>query len=205
MKYYEGAVGKWLDQSGNTVNMTQLTQANKLLYRTNQLNSLPALTGDGLTKSLSNAADLIGTGNVTVFAVIKPRGWGGNNIGRIIDNSKFLINVHSTNSRLRATSDGGTVVYSANSSIALGTSYVVIVTRTATTGLINFYINGVLSGSADQASGTPATATPTYIGNSTTGVAGFDGDIFESGIYSVILSASQIRSLNSYLRNKYTI
>lgn len=207
VKYYEGAVGKWLDQSGNAVNLTQLTQANKLLWRTNQLNSLPALTGDGLTKSLSNATDLIGTGNVTVFAVIKPRGYGGGNLGRVIDNSKMILMTATTNSQIRVSSDGGsTAAGSAVNSITLGTACVVIVTRTsANPGLANIYINGVLSGSADQSSGTPAAGTPTYLGNNAGGTRGFDGDIFEVGVYSKILTATQIASLNRYLKLKYAL
>jgi hypothetical protein len=110
------------------------------------------------------------------------------------------------NSRIFVSSDGLTTPTSANSSIALGTAYVVIVTRTnATPGLVNIYLNGILSGSADQDSGNPTAGTPTYIGNSAALTTGFDGDIDEVGIYNSILSATQIAQLNTSLRNKWGI
>lgn len=205
VNYYEGAVSDWYDISGNAKHLIQVTQANKLLYRTNIQNSKPVVTGDSLTKSAYNAADLIGTGDVTIFAVIKPRGFGGGGYGSIINNSKFVLYVNDTLDRIFASSDGGVNnASSANSSIVLNTSYVIAVTRTSA-GVVNIYINGVISGSADQASGTPAAGTPTYIGNSAAGTRGFDGDIDEIAIYSGILTTAQITAVTNYMRSKWSI
>lgn len=203
VNYYEGAVSKILDISGNSKNLIQVTQANKLLYVTNAQNGKPVLRGDGLTKSIYNATDLIGTGNVTIFVVIKPMGAGGSNAGRIIDNSKCLLKMNGA-TQLTFSSDAVAEAASAASSIVAGTAYVVIVTRTSA-GVANIYINGVLSGSADQASGTPAAGTPTYIGNNAAGARGFYGDIDEVGIYSGILTVAQITQLTTGLRSKWGI
>jgi hypothetical protein len=93
-------------------------------------------------------------------------------------------------------------VVSATSSIALGTPYVVIVTRTSA-GVLNFYVNGALSGSANLASGTPAAGTPTYIGNLAAGNRGFDGDIAEVAVIGSILTAQQITNLTQQMRWKW--
>jgi hypothetical protein len=206
VNYFEGVVSKWFDQSGNAKTMLQTTTSARLMYVTNAQNSKPVLRGDGLTKCLYNANDLIGTGNVTVFAVIKPRGWGGSGVGRIIDNNMLRLSVNLTSARLRVLSDGvyGTMAYSANSSIALDTAYVVVLTRTSA-GVVNFYINGALSGVANQASGTPAAGSATYIGNLLAGTAGFDGDIDEVGIVNRILSDSDIQRVTTYLGVKWGI
>lgn len=199
VNYYEGSVGKWIDQSGNANNLIQVTQANKLLYLTNQQNGKPVLQGDGLTKSIYNAADLIGTGDVTVFAVVKPRTLGGGSVGSIVVNSKFILQIGGTNA-FRAYSDNVTMATSANNAFTLGTSVILIVTRTSA-GVTNFYVNGTLSGTANQSSGTPAAGTPTYIGNGGSATTGFDGNIMELGVYKKILNATEIELLNNYLTN----
>lgn len=207
VNYYEGTVSKWLDQSGKSANFIQATQSARLLYVTNAQNGRPALVGDGLTKSLYNATDLIGTGDVTVFCVVNPRGWGGANVGRILYNGQFALRVNATNACLNVSSDNlSTSAVTANSSITLETPYVVIVTRTSA-GVTNIFLNGTKSGTDDQSSGTPAGGTNTIIGNSalSTGTAGFDGSIFEVGIYNKILSASEITRVSNYLKTKYAI
>lgn len=201
VNYYEGTASKWLDQSASANNFIQTTQSSRLLYVTNAQNGKPVLRGDGLTKSLFNANDLIGTGNVTVFAVIKPRGLGGSNAGRIIDNGKLII---FTGTYVGAISDGSTLTQSAGSSITLGTAYVIIITRTSA-GVVNFYINGAASGTANQASGTPAAGSPTYIGNNVAGTRGFDGDLDEVGIYTSILTTTQIANLTRFLRTRWGV
>lgn len=201
--YYEGAVSKWLD-SKTTNNLIQDTQSKKLLYRTGQLNSLAGITGDALTKSLYKASDIIGTGDVTLFFVIKPRGWGGSNTGRIIDNTKFLLYVNTTSSRLNASSDGTATAVSAASSIALNTGYVIAVTRTSA-GTTNFYIGGSLSGTADQAGGTPVAGSSTYMFNNAGGTLGYDGDIFEGLLYNSVLSAGNITNVTNYLKTKFNL
>ena len=91
------------------------------------------------------------------------KGWGGNNVGRILDNGKAVIYLYSTSANLITLSDGATVVFSAASSISLNTKIFFAVSRAAD-GTVNFYIGSptvrpALSGTANQASGTPAAGT----------------------------------------------
>ena len=201
--YYEGSVSKWYDQSGNANTFVQTTQANKMLYVTNAQNGFPILRGDGLTKSLTNASDLIGTGDVTVATVAKPRSLGGGSLGRIIDNSKFLIFAGGTN-YFGVGNNGSGAAFSANNSVTLNTAYVLVVTR-ASDGTVNIYINGSLSGAANQAGGTPTGGAPTYIGNRATADRGLDGDIDEIAIYNRILTLPEITSMTNTLRKKWNI
>jgi hypothetical protein len=201
VNYFEGVVSKWFDQSGNSNTVLQTTQSARLMYVTNAQNSKPVLRGDGLTKSLFNAADLVGIGDVTVFAVIKPRGWGGGTDGRIIDNGYFKFHVGATGI---VSVVNASVASSAAGSIVLGTAYVVLATVTAA-GVTNIFINGTLSGAANQASGARGSVSPTYIGNNSTGVRGFDGDIGEVGIVNRIVTAAEIAHATAVLRQKWGI
>ena len=205
VNYYEGVVAKITDQSISGYNFTQTTQSKRPSWQSNIANGKALLYFDGVDDTLSNAADVIGTGDVTVFAVIKPIGWGGTNVGRIIGNGQFFIAVTNSNSRLYASSDNSvTTAFSANSSIALSTSYVVAVTRTSA-GVANIYINGTLSGTADQASGTPAAGSPTYIGNRAAFDRAFDGYLGLMGVYNSILTVAQINSISNFLKSYYQI
>ena len=203
VNYYEGTVAKWLCQVSSACNMTQATQSARLLYVTNAQNGKPVLRGDGLTKCLSNANDLVGTGDVTIFSVIKPRVVGAA-VYDIISNGKAMFGISGAAGVLYTSSDGVIAVYSAAASIVAGTAYVVVVTRTSA-GIINFHINGVDSGTVNQASGTPAAGSPTYIGNNAAGTRGFDGDIDEVGIVSRILTTTEIDRVTLYLGVKWGI
>ena len=195
--YFEGAVSKWVDSSANANNFIQTTQANKPLYRTNQINSLPVLTFDALTKRLLNAADEIGTGDITLAMVIKGRSAGGAGAGRLVDNGPF-ISYYTAN---QVFINGGS---SAANAVPFGTPTVVIATITSA-GVVNIFVNGTLSGAADQAGTARSAGSPTYIGNNGSANRGYDGDIATLSIYQSILTAAQISSLNAYLRGVYNI
>jgi hypothetical protein len=109
---------------------------------------------------LTFGSDFIGTSACTVMGWIKPTGLHTGSVDRIIDNGKFIITVSSDFSGvLRFTSDGGVnVAISANGSITLNQWQHVAVTRLAD-GKATFYINGVLSGTPNQDSGTPTAGT----------------------------------------------
>lgn len=195
--YYEGSIAKIIDYSGNNRHVVQTTIANRLLYKTNQLSSKPSINGDGLTKNASYSSDYIGTGNITIATIINPTSSGGGGNGRIIDNSQF---VFAVSSRLYISSDATvTSCQSAVSSISYGTSYAIVITRTSA-GVVNFYINGSLSGTSDQSSGTPASGSTIYLSNSSALTRGFDGNIYELFIFNSILSATDIAKMTRYLR-----
>lgn len=204
VNYYEGTVSKWIDGGSAIKNLTQTTQSSRLLYRTNQINSRAVITGDGLTKYLTNSNDLIGTGNVTIVAVIKPRGWGGTSAGEILDTTTGILRLVSASSYVQLSRNGATLATSAVSSISLNTAYVIVVTSTSA-GTTNFYINGALSGTADQSAGSPTAGGATYLGNRADLTRGFDGDIGTVQVFNRILPTNQITAYTKYLRNKWGI
>ena len=149
---------------------------------------------DGATSECEFDDEIIGDGAVTICARIKASGWGENNLGRIVDNGKTVLNISTTNDRVIFSSDnGGTSAVSATNSIVLGTEYTVEVTRNADGSLTNIYINGAISGSADQDSGTPAIgSTNMFVGNNSAGSRTFDGIIDDVRIFNSILTAADI-------------
>lgn len=141
------------------------------------------------------------TGAITVVARINPTSLGQSNGGRILENGNLKIGVQPTN-KVFFISDGGTQAASADNSITLGQEQTVTITRTAT-GITNFYVDGILSGTGDQGSGTPARGTTNLIiGNRNAGDRTFDGDIDYIHIYSKALTASEV--LNLYNGVYYT-
>jgi hypothetical protein len=107
-----------------------------------------------------------------------------------------VFNVLSSNSRLSFSSNAGTnTSVSSNNSVALDKWYHVAITRTAT-GIANFYINGKLSGIANQNSGAPINGTTNVIvGNRLAGDRSFAGNIMPLTIYNKVLLDSQIYSI----------
>lgn len=133
------------------------------------------------------------TGDLTILAWIKPFGWGEDGTGRILDNGKLKYGVIITNDRMFITSNS-TLVYSANNSIDLNKWQFIAVTRTSA-GIVNHYINGILSGTPNQNSDTPvAASTNLFIGNKEAVSATFNGNIPIVKIVSGILSTKQIEN-----------
>ena len=83
----------------------------------------------------------------------------------------------------------------------------VIITRTST-GLVNFYINGILSGAANQVSGTPiAGTTNMFVGAYVPSYADqlFKGQINQVRIIKGILNAQECQQLFDNERHDYGI
>jgi hypothetical protein len=196
--YYGGAVSKWYDLSGNNRTFTQTTIASRLLYSGATIGNKYSIVGDNGTKCLSYASDFIGTGDVTLFAVIKPRGWGGGGYGRIFDTGQQRMYVGPTGFIQLDSNAADSGCKSSNSSIALDTASVVSATRTSA-GAVNFYINGVLSGTANQNSNSPQSGTVVYLFNRATPDRGFDGWLQKLIIVNGILSQSKIQAVSQQL------
>jgi hypothetical protein len=151
-----------------------------------------SITFDGANSKIDCASQIAGAGNITLLAWFNATGYGEVNAGRIVDNGKFWVRVNSTNTTITVTSDGATEVSAATASAGLSAEIFVAVTRTST-GVVNIYKNGVLSGSANQASGTPAGgSTNLIIGNNTGQTATFNGTLSHVRIFSQILTTTQI-------------
>lgn len=158
--------------------------------------SAMAFNGTTSAEALTEANGL--TGDVTISAWIRPLGFGENNAGRIIDNSKLLFYVNSSG-YLSFSRDGSTVVNSGAGSIAINTNYHVTVTSTSA-GVTNFYVNGVLSGTANQSAGTPVSGTAWFIGNNLAGTRTFFGRLSKIKGWNRILTTDQI--LQNYQQNE---
>src|SRR5262249_34009287 len=83
-------------------------------------------------------------------------------------------------------------VMSAEGLVAAGTWQHVVVTRTAATKTIRFYVNGALRGSGTYSGPRGVSTRPIFIGRSKDGVQYVDGRMDEVAIYPSVLTADQI-------------
>ncbi len=128
---------------------------NKAYYNASELVSKNA--------TVSGNLNLIGDITVTFFINLTT----STNFGRILANSTFNIQTVEPGQQIAVKSDGSTTAYS-NANYPNGQWSLVSITRSAA-GVTNIYRNGVLSGAANQSSGTPAAGgTQYYVGNATT-------------------------------------
>lgn len=153
-----------------------------------------ALDFDGGDDIATTTSDFISTGADSFVAWIKPTTLGEGNVGRILSNSQVIFYIGGTNAVSFSSNGGVTTANSANSVINFKQWAHVAATRAAD-GTANIYVNGILSGSANQSSGTPAAGGYVVVGNNGLTTATFNGDIDEVRIYNRVLSASEILQL----------
>jgi hypothetical protein len=163
-------------------------------------------TFNGTTSKSTCGSDFIKTQALTIMGWIYAIGWGGGDVGNILTNAALLLRGSITNSVLDFSSDnGGTRAYSANNSLLLNNHYHIAITRTAA-GTTNFYIKGILSGAANQASGAPIVGgTNVIIGNRNGSDRAFNGYISQLKIYSGILTLGNIKNDYDSSRYKYGV
>ncbi|MBX4198608.1 LamG domain-containing protein [Candidatus Parcubacteria bacterium] len=152
-----------------------------------------ALDFDGADDRVVISADPIATGADSVCAWIYPRTLGETSEGRIAGNENSYMYIAATD-HLVFTSNNSTLAVSANSSITLNKWQHVCATRDAS-GTANLYIDGTLSGSANQSSGSPSAGTAVQIGNIAATTKTFDGYIDEIRLYSQVLTAAEVKQL----------
>ncbi len=154
------------------------------------VNKVNVMQFNGSTSKLDLGSDFIGTGDYSVAGWIYARSTDG----YILKNGNFYIKTRGGGYDLIYFSGGTTQVSSANSSLFAGQWYHVVATITAN-GISNIYINGVLSGTANQASGTRVVgSTNITIGDT------FDGYIYRLKGYNRILNTTEIQQLFSSQR-----
>lgn len=134
---------------------------------------------NGSTSKIDLGCDFIGIKPIAISAWIYLDGWGEGTSGNIVNNGKTMIyfyNDTGVKNYLRFHRDATTLAFSA-SVFQLNTWYHIVCTSTDI-GIANFYIDGVLSGTANQNSGTPTAGTTNIIiGNRNAGDRTFDGRI----------------------------
>jgi hypothetical protein len=139
------------------------------------------------------SSSLIGTGALTYAAWVKP---SRVITSRIISDGKTELFINSSLSRFSFSNDGNaTRVSAANNSVVTNTWTHVAATRTSG-GIVNLYVNGVLSGTANQDAGANQSSAFTIrIGNNPAVSGSFPGVMDDVRIYNRELSATEIKNL----------
>ena len=118
---------------------------------------------------------VVDTGDITLSMWLYPIGAGiGTSIGRIMSNGQFRVFTVGPTDSYQVISDGTTTADSAVNSLILNTWVHLFITRTGA-GVTNIYLDTILSGAADQDSGTPVVGTNLYIGNRSTADRTYQG------------------------------
>ena len=147
------------------------------------------------SKVVLSGGDLLGTGPLTISAWIYPITGGGgvgvNPSGRIVTNGKTEFQMDANN---RVLFFCGLNVRSVPSSVAYNTWTYVTATRDAG-GLVNLYVNGVLSGPSNQNCGSAMTGG--IITSISSSNRPFDGKIDDVRVYNRVLSSLEVNQLFS--------
>jgi hypothetical protein len=147
---------------------------------------------DGVDDRIETVSEIIGAGADSVCAWIYPRSFGTPGYSRILENGKLTLSINATNNRVTFSSDNNTVKYAANNSIVLNRWQHVCATRDAA-GMANIYIDGKLSGTANESSGTPTAGTNNFsIGDRQAGSFAFNGLIDQVRTYGYVRTPAQI-------------
>lgn len=150
------------------------------------------------------------TGDITVMCWINNLSLGEGGQANIITNGSggnyFTLGLVSSISYYFRRS-GVTPAYSGSNTVKFGKWVFLCVTSTAT-GITNYYIGDaktppILTGTANQAAGTPAAGTTTYLGNNTGDSATMNGSIGEIRMDASILTLADITQFWSDTKSLY--
>ncbi len=189
-----GNLGTSTDASGNG-NSAAIKNENRLQSVTlGKLGQALKFNGSAYTQGPSG---IIGSGATSVCAWINQAVSVGS-VNAIVANTKFIFYTSNSNNTIGLTSDGSTNAVAANNTVINGVWEYVCGTRDAS-GTTNLYVNGTLSGSANQSSGSPSTSTfNTNVAAKGNGIANFyNGSIDDVRIYNRVLTATEISQLYS--------
>lgn len=196
--------GAVVDKSGNGNTGTLQNIATSSFYTSGKIGQ--AFNFDGVDDSVKLTSDPIGTGAVTISAWINPESFGGASRGAIIWGNSTRFRITSIGFLIEFTSNGfTTTAQSASGSLRqLSKWYHVVVTRDSS-NQATFYINGVISGTANQASGIPTGSSVGNIGESVSSANRFDGKIDDVRVYNRVLTTSEITRLYNEGNNKVNV
>ncbi|MDO8495723.1 MAG: LamG-like jellyroll fold domain-containing protein [bacterium] len=201
-----GLVGHWEFDEGSGTVATDSSGSGNTGTLTNGPTWVAGKVGSGAVR-LDGTNDyvllnntVIGTQNLTFCAWVYQNSSPPNRFNSIIDNTQFNVTVDTYSAptlNFRASNNGGASAIS-SSAYQTNTWNHVCFIRSGSTG--TFYINGSISGTADQSIGTPtATGFPSAIGQySSINATNFYGSMDEVRIYNRALSASDVVELYNY-------
>ena len=150
-----------------------------------------ALDFDGADTKIDCGSDFIGTQAISVSAWIYMVGAGEEAAGRIIDNGKTQIYWRNDLSKFIIYREGGASGGAISGVVSPLNTWLHLIVTSTNTSVTNFYINGVLSGTANQDKADPiAGTTNVIIGNINDQTRTFDGRISDFRIYNEVKSAT---------------
>ena len=192
-------VGTSTDASGNGYNGTLINMNRTTSVVTGRSGQALNFV-NGANSYVQGSTSLIAAGTASACAWIKQSSFVGTN-NAIVANMKFQFftssSVNSVTNTIGLTSNGSTVATGASNVIVNGVWQFVCGTRD-TSGNANLYVNGALSGSPNQTSGTPASSGLNPVNIGTVGNHSgnfFAGSIADVRIYGRVLSAQEITQL----------
>jgi len=139
--------------------------------------------------SVNFGGSLLGTGDKSVSCWINFDNLPGAVCGVLAD-SKFAMGVNSGGAVV-VTGDGGVTTANGAASITTASWHFICATVTSA-GTCNIYVNGALSGTANQATGTPSTSAFNFEAGSSVSAIGGDYKMDDVRIYDRILSAAEV-------------
>lgn len=186
--------------SGNGNDVSQSTESKRPTYSANAYSTIDGVLFNQTNSSaLTFASDLIGTNAFTIAYRLKLSG-SAPNPNRIIDNGKVVI--YGNAGGPWYCSRNGSTTFGTFGGLSAGTWYNVVVTSTgASPSIVNCYVNGAQSGTANQSAGNPANGTTTLtLGNRAALDRGLNGTLLYCFMWNRILTAGEIALLNRYMQ-----
>lgn len=186
----------WYDQSGNGVNVTQATNANRPTVLLNCQNGHPCAVFNGTSQFMSGTM-ASGVSNDTFAAVANSF---DNSSGRYIaqigitDTNQTSINFSLSSTACVSLRWAASVPAKGTKACSTNTWYRWVGTQTNT--LSSIYLNGV-KGTDDTTSLTLSSQTALNIGEQGTGASWWDGDISEVLIFAPSLSSTDSGTISS--------
>ena len=188
------ATGKTFDMSGKGNHGTITNMTTSTTPVAGKLGQ--AFRFDGVNDYVKNSTDIIGTTALTITAWIKPSASALSiGTGRIVTNGNATIFKLASSNRLSFTSNNINTAVSATNVLsgAADKWQFVMVTRDSS-GIANIYLNGSLTGTANQNSGSPTSGNDFEIG-AQLGTSFFNGSLDDVRIYNRALSAGEVQRL----------
>ncbi len=149
---------------------------------------------NGITSAIDTGKDMIGILPLTIEVwICSTSVYGGQ---AILVNEAVLFRYDGGSERIRFTGDWATYANSAGGSVTLNNFHHICVTRNAAGDETSIYVDGVLSGAANQNSGAPVAGTANiFIGAADGGFWAFEGKIAKLKCRSFVMSAWQVKRL----------